>query len=91
VAATGLLILSPREKQLLRRIALGKTDHNISKEIGGTDSQVAAQRQALIKKLHIQSDAQLKAAVNQFAPWPSQRRGEDGGTDRRPKLRLDQY
>jgi hypothetical protein len=37
--------------------------------IGGTETQVAAQREALLKKLEIESDAQLMAAANALAPW----------------------
>ncbi len=61
MATEQLLVLSPREKQLLRRFAQGKTDQRISTEIGGTERHVAAQRQTLLKKLQIQSDAQLTA------------------------------
>jgi len=35
----GLPILSSREKQLLRRIAKGKSNHRIAVEIGGTEQQ----------------------------------------------------
>ena len=81
MATARLLVLSPREKQLLRRFAQGKTDERISKEIGGTESQVASQRQSLIKKLHIQSDAQLTTAADELAPSrPTKKRREDGGS-----------
>ncbi|MGY2807882.1 DNA-binding CsgD family transcriptional regulator [Bradyrhizobium sp. USDA 4506] len=46
-------ILSPREKQLLRRFAQGKSDRTTGLEIGGTEKQVAAQRAMLVKKLQI--------------------------------------
>jgi DNA-binding CsgD family transcriptional regulator len=69
--------LSPREKQLLRRFAQGKSDKKIVQEIGGTEKQVAEQRQALIKKLRIQFDGQLMAAADELAPWPKHRK--DGG------------
>ena len=65
------LILSPREKQLLRRLAKGKSDKQIAKEIGGTERQVATQRQTLRKKLQVQSEAQLAEAADRFASWPS--------------------
>ncbi|MGB6417638.1 MAG: LuxR C-terminal-related transcriptional regulator, partial [Pseudolabrys sp.] len=38
------MILSPREKKLLRRFAQGKTDRQIAWEIGGTEQQVSVQR-----------------------------------------------
>jgi len=62
-------VLTPREKKLLRRLAKGKTDHAIGVEIGGTELQIAAQRQCLMKKLNITSDARLTAAAAEHAPW----------------------
>ena len=62
--------LSPLEQQLLRRLAQGKLDKVFAQEIGGTEEQVAAQRQALVQKLNIQYRFQLCAAVNKLAPWP---------------------
>jgi len=81
VANERLPVLTPREKQLLRRFAQGKTDQKISREIGGTESQVASQRQSLIKKLNIQSDAQWTTAADKWAPWePTKKQREDGGS-----------
>jgi FixJ family two-component response regulator len=37
-------ILSPREKQLLRRLAQGKPDQKIAAEIGGRTDQITLQR-----------------------------------------------
>jgi DNA-binding CsgD family transcriptional regulator len=74
VATSTSWLLSPREKQLLRRFAQGKSDTKIAREIGGNARQVAGQRQALISKLRIQSEAQL---VTELAPWPKRR--QNGG------------
>ncbi|MBR0735165.1 hypothetical protein JQ636_38330 [Bradyrhizobium japonicum] len=41
------LLLSPREKQLLRRLAAGKTDKEIAVRLGGRAEQVSAQRARL--------------------------------------------
>jgi len=41
----GMLVLTPREKRLLRRFAQGKTDKTIAQEIGDTEERIAAQRQ----------------------------------------------
>ena len=49
-----LLLVTDREKQLLRRMAKGKTDYAIAVEIGGTEKQITKQRLALISKLGIQ-------------------------------------
>jgi DNA-binding CsgD family transcriptional regulator len=69
--------LGPREKQLLRRFAQGKPDAQIAQEIGGTERQIAAQRQALISKLRIRSAGQLATTAAELAPWP--KRGQNGG------------
>ena len=53
------VILSPHEKKLLRRLAVGKSDRVIACEIGGTQQRIGVQRKRLIEKLHIQSQAQL--------------------------------
>jgi DNA-binding CsgD family transcriptional regulator len=61
------LILSPREKQLLRRLAQGKSDKQIAAQIGGTEQQIAAQRQRLIDRLEIRSPTELAAAAERLA------------------------
>jgi DNA-binding CsgD family transcriptional regulator len=75
VATSASVLLGSREKRLLRRLARGKSDAKIALEIGGTERQVAGQRQALISKLGIQSDGQLTTAADEFAPWPTKRPG----------------
>ena len=67
------VLLSPREKQLLRRFALGKSDRVIAYEIGGTQQQIGVQRKTLTEKLHIQSQDQLVTLAAQFAAWPARR------------------
>ena len=67
------VILSARERQLLRRFALGKSDKVIVREIGGTQQQIAVQRERLIGKLKIQSQAQLVTLAGQLAAWPAPR------------------
>ena len=80
------VILSPREKQLLRRFALGKSDRVIAYEIGGTQQQIRVQRKTLAEKLHIQSQAQLVTLAAQLAAWPARRASgidlrKDGGKE----------
>jgi len=72
-AAQLLSVVTDREKRLLRRTAQGKTDYAIAREIGGTEKQIAGQRLALIRKLGIQSDAQLLAAADELAAWPAKK------------------
>jgi DNA-binding CsgD family transcriptional regulator len=67
-------VITDREKRLLRRMAQGKTDHAIAAEIGGTDKQITKQRLALLRKLGIESDAQLRAAAAELAAWPAKMR-----------------
>ena len=66
-----VVILSPREKKLLRRFAVGKSDKVIAKEIGGTQERIGMQRKRLIEKLRIQSQAQLVTLAGQLAAWPA--------------------
>ena len=72
-AGERVVILSPREKLLLRRFANGKSDKVIAEEIGGTQEQVGMQRKRLIDKLQIQSQAQLVTLAGQLAAWPARR------------------
>jgi DNA-binding CsgD family transcriptional regulator len=71
IPSERVLILSPREKKLLRRLARGKTYAKIAVEIGGTEQQIGQQRRRLIERLRIQSQAQLVAAADQLAAWPA--------------------
>ncbi|WP_141342662.1 LuxR C-terminal-related transcriptional regulator [Bradyrhizobium sp. USDA 4520] len=65
------LILSPREKKLLRRMALGRRDTQIATQIGGTEAQISVQRLRLLRKLHIHSQAQIVDAAERLASWPT--------------------
>jgi DNA-binding NarL/FixJ family response regulator len=65
----GFLTLSPRDKLMLRRLAQGKTDHQIAVEIGGKLDQVALQRERLLQRLQIGSQEQLTAVALRLAPW----------------------
>ena len=67
------VILSPRERQLLRRFALGRSDKVIAREIGVTQQQIEMQRERLTDKLQIQSQAQLVTLAAQLAAWPARR------------------
>jgi DNA-binding CsgD family transcriptional regulator len=82
LAGQFVVILSPREKLLLRRFAYGKSDIVISQEIGGTQEQIRMQRKRLIEKLQIQSHAQLVTLAGQLAAWPARpgsgKYGRDG-------------
>jgi len=62
--------LSRHQKKLLVRFAKRKTDEQIAKEFGCHADLIAAQRQKIMEKLEIRSQAQLAAAARQFAGWP---------------------
>jgi len=70
---TSELPLSFRERKLLRRIAAGKTDHEIALRIGGTDKQVAEQRARLLGKLGLSTAAEIADAAERLAYSPSYR------------------
>ncbi|WP_375784641.1 response regulator transcription factor [Bradyrhizobium sp. Pha-3] len=63
------LPLSPREEQLLRRMALGRSDAEIARQIGGTEAQVATQRLRLLRKLKIRSKADIVEAARKPGIW----------------------
>jgi DNA-binding CsgD family transcriptional regulator len=63
------VFLSPREKQLLRRLAQNKSDKQIAAEIGGRTDHIALQRLRLIEKLQIQSQGHLSALTRHLAAW----------------------
>jgi DNA-binding CsgD family transcriptional regulator/Zn finger protein HypA/HybF involved in hydrogenase expression len=64
-------LLSPREKLLLRRLALGRSDHAIGMEIGGRADQISKQRQRLLDKLNISSPSEIADAAHRLADWPA--------------------
>ncbi|MGV7219311.1 LuxR C-terminal-related transcriptional regulator [Bradyrhizobium sp. UFLA05-112] len=67
------LPLSPREKQLLRRLAAGKTDAQIARHIGGTAEQVAEQRTRLLGKLKIGAPNEIADVAERLASWRTYR------------------
>ena len=67
------MLLSPREKRLLRRIAAGKADKQIASTLGGTANQIAEQRARLLAKLRISSEAEIVEAAKQLAAWTTYR------------------
>jgi DNA-binding NarL/FixJ family response regulator len=71
---TNATLLSPREKLLLRRLAKGRSDHDIAVDIGGRPDQVCQQRQRLLAKLNISSRSEIAKAAHQLAYWPTAHR-----------------
>jgi DNA-binding CsgD family transcriptional regulator len=63
-------LLSPREKQLLRRIAKRMSDAAIATDIGGTAAQITDQRERLLTKLGLKSQGDIDEAAQKLASWP---------------------
>ena len=63
----GLPILSPREKQLLRRIAKGKSNQRIAVEIGGTEQQIGEQRRILLSKFGFRTEETVAEVADRLA------------------------
>ncbi|TGN74456.1 hypothetical protein EOW77_0033750 [Bradyrhizobium yuanmingense] len=61
--AMSNLPLTSREKQLLRRIAAGKTAAEISARFGGEPERVPEQRAKLLEKLGISAPAEIADAA----------------------------
>jgi DNA-binding CsgD family transcriptional regulator len=59
--------LSPREKQLLRRLAVGKTDAQIAGRLGFDAERISEQRARLLRKLGIISPAEIAEAAKRLA------------------------
>jgi DNA-binding CsgD family transcriptional regulator len=65
--STNAPLLTPREKRLLRRLAAGKTDRHIAWRLGGTIEQISEQRVRLLRKLNINSQAEIVDAAERLA------------------------
>ena len=62
--------LTRQQQKLLRRFANGQSDKEIASEFKCPIRIVTAQRQLIIEKLKIGSQAELTAAARQYASWP---------------------
>jgi len=67
---TSGIDLSPQQQKLLRRFAQGKTDDEIARELSCPARLVKAQRQMMVERFEIKSQADLAAAARQFASRP---------------------
>ena len=74
-----VLVLTPREKRLLRRFAQGKTDKTIANEIGDTEERIAAQRRRITEKLQIRSQDELVAMAERLATLSKRPKGSGAG------------
>jgi DNA-binding CsgD family transcriptional regulator len=70
----GMLVLTPRDRRLLRRLAQGKTDKAIAIEIGDTEERIAAQRRRITEKLQVRSQDELVAMAERLATGLNNRR-----------------
>src|SRR6478735_233458 len=62
--------LTRQQQKLLRRFANGQSDKEIASEFKCPIRIVTAQRQLIIEKLKIGSQAELTAAARRYASWP---------------------
>jgi DNA-binding CsgD family transcriptional regulator len=65
--------LSPREKQMLRRLAKGWTTAEIKASMGGTLDQLQEQQSRLLGKLQINSQEELIDAATRLARHRSEK------------------
>ena len=61
------MLLTPREKRLLRRFAQGRTDRSIARELCEPVERIAVQRERLLEKLQIRSMDHLTEAAVRLA------------------------
>ena len=63
------MLLTPREKRLLRRFAQGRTDRGIARELCEPVERIAVQRERLLEKLQIRSIDHLTETAVRLASW----------------------
>jgi DNA-binding NarL/FixJ family response regulator len=63
------MLLTPREKRLLRRFAQGRSDKSIARELCEPVERIAEQRGRILEKLQIQSTDQLTETADRLASW----------------------
>ena len=63
------MLLTPREKRLLRRFAQGRSDKSIARELCEPVERIAEQRGRILEKLQIQSTDQLTETAVRLASW----------------------
>jgi DNA-binding CsgD family transcriptional regulator len=61
------MLLTPREKRLLRRFAQGRTDKSIARELCEPVERIAAQRERILEKLQIKSTDELAETAVRLA------------------------
>jgi len=66
----GQIYLSPREKQLLRRMAAGKTEAELVSCFGGSIEQMSNVRMRLLSKLGISAQIEITEAAERLAKSP---------------------
>ena len=71
-ALRGLVAaLSPRERQVFERVARGKRNKEIARELGPSERTIKAHRQRVMKKLHIASVAELVLFADRLGILPT--------------------
>jgi RNA polymerase sigma factor (sigma-70 family) len=71
VLRTSVGHLSPRERQVFERVARGKMNKEIARELGSTERTVKAHRRRVMEKLHVTSLAELAIIAERIGIFAS--------------------
>jgi FixJ family two-component response regulator len=80
-ALRGLVAnLTPRERQVFERVARGKLNKHIARELGTTERTIKAHRQKVMEKLRIESLAELVLIAERLGLLPTPADASDATT-----------
>jgi DNA-binding CsgD family transcriptional regulator len=68
-AEAAIEILTPRERDVTRLTALGKTNHEIAYELGISGETVKSHIRRTLAKLNLHSKSELRLLVQALDPW----------------------
>jgi FixJ family two-component response regulator len=85
LASERVLILSPREKKFLRRLAKGETGQEIAAELGSTEQQISLAHNAggSSKNFEFSQKSSLWHPPDELAAWPARPRSVKSEVGRR--------
>lgn len=68
-AEAAIEILTPRERDVTRLTALGKTNHEIAYELGISGETVKSHIRRTLAKLNLHSKSELRLLIQALDPW----------------------
>ena len=71
VLRTSVGNLTPRERQVFERVARGKMNKEIARELGSTERTIKAHRRRVMEKLHVTSLAELAIMAERIGIFAS--------------------